>query len=146
MRRNGECMEFLEKLLLVAIGLFSGIAVAGGIFAFITMVGVVSRLASRTKTVKYLLLYEEMVVIGGTVGNIVSLYGISIFGGTAVLLIFGLFSGVFTGCLAMALSETLNVFPVFLRRIKLHYGLPWIVLCFALGKAMGAFFQLYVNG
>lgn len=141
---------FFKNVLLALIGFASGIAVAGGVFAFITMIGVVTRIAARTKTVKHVLLYEDMVVLGGTIGNLAAMFGDELFfwlkspGFAAVLLpFFGVFSGVFVGCLSMALAEVLQVIPVFTRRIKLKYGLPAVIVCFALGKAFGAWFQMY---
>ena len=35
-----------------------------------------------------------------------------------ILPFFGVLSGIFVGCWAMALAEILNVFPIFIRRVK----------------------------
>ena len=53
--------------------------------------------------------------------------------------IFGLFGGIFVGCWSMALAEILNLFPIFIRRIKLLRCIPYIILGIALGKGIGAF-------
>ena len=63
-----------QKILLCFIGLTAGSMVAAGVFAFITLIGVVTRLAARTKTVKHIMLYEDMVVLGGTLGNILTIF------------------------------------------------------------------------
>lgn len=142
--------SFFQSVLLAIIGLASGVAVASGVFAFITMIGVVTRMAARTKTVKHVLLYEDMVVLGGTIGNLAAVFGDKLFfwlrnpGIEAVLIpLFGIFSGVFVGGLSMALAEVLQVFPIFTRRIKLKYGLSAVIVCFAIGKAFGALYQMY---
>ena len=46
-----------EQIVLGLIGLSSGVAVAGGLFAFIVELGVVADLADRTHTAESLLLY-----------------------------------------------------------------------------------------
>ena len=57
--------------------------------------------------------------------------------------VFGIFAGIFVGCLSMALAEVVQVIPVFVRRIRLIYGLVYVVICFALGKAAGTLYQMY---
>ena len=83
---------------------------------------------------------------GGVLGNIADLYEfpIPMYGfSTLFLSIFGLSVGIFVGCLAMALAETLKVIPVLVQRVKLATGLPFVILAMALGKAVACFYQLY---
>ena len=54
-----------EQIVLGLIGLSSGVAVAGGLFAFIVELGVVADLADRTHTAENLLLYEDSIALGG---------------------------------------------------------------------------------
>ena len=125
-------------------GFAGGLVVAAGVFAFITLLGVVNRLASKTSTAKHIIIYENMVILGGILGNTWFVYQWDIPFGTIGLILFGLFSGMFIGCQAMALAEILDVIPVFAKRVKIRYGMPYIVATIATGKAVGAFFQLYV--
>jgi stage V sporulation protein AB len=118
--------------------------VAAGVFSFITLLGVVNRLASKTSTAKHIVLYENMVILGGILGNTWFVYQWDLPFGVIGLILYGLFSGIFIGCQAMALAEVLDVIPVFAKRIKIKYGMPYIVASIAIGKAVGAFFQLYV--
>ena len=104
-----------QKILLCFIGLTAGSMVAAGVFAFITLIGVVTRLAARTKTVKHIMLYEDMVVLGGTLGNILTIFEWKIPVGAWLLCLFGLFSGIYIGCQAVALAEALKVIPVFAK-------------------------------
>ena len=53
------------------------------------------------------------------------------------LVVYGLASGVFLGCLAVALAEVLNVFPVLFRRANLKNGLGFLITAFAAGKTVG---------
>ncbi len=137
---------YCRYALLIIIGITGGFVVAAGVYAFITLIGVLTRLAIRTNTANRILLYEDLVVLGAAIGNIVLLFEIKIPFGTAGLIIFGLFSGSFIGCLAVALEEVLQVFPVLTHRIRLKVGIPIIVLCLAIGKGLGAFYQLFIGG
>ena len=134
----------IRYCLLAIIGFAGGLVVAAGVFAFITLLGVLNRLASKTNTAKHILLYENMVILGGILGNTWLIYQWDIPFGIIGLILFGLFSGIFVGCQAMALAEVLDVIPIFAKRIKIKYGMPYIVASIAIGKAVGAFFQLYV--
>ena len=58
--------------------------------------------------------------------------------------VFGLCSGVFVGCLAMALAENLRVVPVFVKRMKMREGLPIVIFAIALGKLFGTIFQYFI--
>jgi hypothetical protein len=133
----------IKNIILIFIGLCGGFTIAGGVFAFLIVIGVINRLITRTKTAKYILLYEDLIILGGIIGNLITVFNLSVPVGYTGIFIYGMFSGVFIGCLAMALAEVLKVLPIFTARIKLVQGMPFIVLAIALGKAFGAFFQLY---
>lgn len=134
----------IRYCLLAIIGFAGGMVVAAGVFSFITLLGVVNRLASKTSTAKHIVLYENMVILGGILGNTWFVYQWDLPFGVIGLILYGLFSGIFIGCQAMALAEVLDVIPVFAKRIKIKYGMPYIVVSIAIGKAVGAFFQLYI--
>lgn len=130
---------WVVQILLALIGLSSGMIVSGGLFSFISGLGVISDFADRTHTGEHILLYEDSIVLGGILGNIIFIYQIGIPHGAWLVPLFGLFSGIFVGCWAMALAEMLNVFPIFIRRVKLVRGIQWIILSVAIGKGIGAF-------
>lgn len=132
-----------EQILLGIMGLSSGFAVAGGMFAFLIALGVVSRFAGKTHTAKYILYYEDAAAIGGILGNLVSIYGFRVPVGMVGVVSFGLFSGIFTGTWAMALTEIVDAVPIFSRRIRLKTGLPWVILSMALGRTAGALIYAY---
>lgn len=129
---------WVRQITLAILGLSGGIVVAGGLFGFIVSLGVISDFADRTHTGKYVGLYEGVLALGGGLGNILHVYQIPVSLGNWMLSIFGLFSGVFVGCWAMALAETLNVFPIFMRRAKLVGCIPYIILSIAIGKTIGS--------
>lgn len=131
----------LENILLAAVGLSSGMIVAAGTFAFIVMIGIITRLAQRTMTAGYTSLFENSIMLGGVIGNIWLIYGVHIPLGPLILLSYGLFSGIFVGCLAMALAEVLKVFPILVRRLGITVGIPIIVAAVAAGKLAGGLVQ-----
>lgn len=129
---------WVTQVLLGIIGLSSGMVVAAGLFSFVIGLGVVSDFADRTHTGEYILLYEDSIALGGALGNIFFIYQIPIFNGAWILPVFGILSGIFVGCWSMALAETLNVFPIFIRRLKVIKCIPWAILATAIGKGIGA--------
>ena len=109
------------------------------LFSFISGLGVISDFADRTHTGDKVLLYEECVALGGILGNLMSVYQFPIPYGAFLVPIFGLVSGIFVGCWSMALAEILNIFPIFIRRVKLLKSIPYIIVSMAFGKGIGAF-------
>ena len=120
------------------IGLSAGSIVAGGLFGFVVSLGIVSDFADRTGTANRIGLYEDAVAVGGVLGSLVLLYDIPLTSISPLMGVFGIFSGIFVGCWALALAEVLNVFPIFLRRINVTKGIGFVILGIAIGKVLGA--------
>lgn len=127
----------VRQVLLAFIGMSAGLIVSGGLFSFLVSLGVIADLADRTHTGKAILFYEDAAILGGTIGNVLYLYEIGIPGGKVMLGALGMLTGVFVGCEIMALAEILNLFPIFIRRMKLIKAMPYVVLAVALGKGIG---------
>lgn len=127
------------------IGLCCGVTVAAGVFAFITMLGIVPRLAARTGTADHIVKYESAIILGGTLGNIWILFQLPMQLSVVMVVAFGLFSGMFVGCLAMALAETLRVLPIMVNRVQLKEGFPFVVASIAVGKTVGTLFQFFFH-
>jgi len=53
--------------------------------------------------------------------------------------IYGIFTGMFVGSLAVAIAEMLDAIPIFARRISFEKGIGIAILCFAFGKVAGSF-------
>lgn len=135
-------MTWVQNGALALIGLCGGLLVAGGLFAFLALVGVVTRLAAGTATAKCLLFYEDMALLGCAVGNLLFLYQFGLPFGNVLLGLYGLGAGVFTGCLAAALAEVVNMMPVLSERVNLKKGMTGIMTMFALGKLAGSLYGL----
>lgn len=135
-------MMWWQNVIYMIVGLCGGLLVAGGLFAFLALVGVVTRLAAGTTTAKYITLYEDMSLLGCVGGNLLFLYGFSLPLGNVFLVLYGTGAGIFTGCLAAALAEVVNMMPVLSERVNLKKGMAGIMAMFALGKAVGSLFGL----
>lgn len=137
------CIKFI---ILVLIGLGSGMVISGGIFAFIAMLGVIPRMAQKTRTEKYISLYEDCILYGGIYGGVNIIGQIKIPLGLSGLVLIGLFAGIFVGSVAVSLAEVLDVIPILTRRISLKKGLMFLMLAVAVGKMAGALLYFLYPG
>ncbi len=134
------------NILLAIIGLASGFAVASGVFALITVLGVIPRLCDRMGYASGTYLMETLIALGGTTGSIITVFNLSIPLGAWILLVFGLFAGIYIGSLSMALAEEIRVIPILCQRTRLKAGIAIIITAIALGKGFGTFYQLFIMG
>ena len=67
-----------------------------------------------------------------------SVYQIALPVGKVGLAIFGSFAGVFVGAWSMALTEIVNIIPIFTRRITLRRGMELIIFSMAIGRSLGS--------
>ena len=65
---------WMKNIFLAILGLSAGITAAGGLFSFIIGLGVVSDFADRTHTGEHVMLYEDAIAVGGSIGAIISVY------------------------------------------------------------------------
>lgn len=152
-------MMFLKQLFLAIIGLSSGLIVSGGVFTVLISVGLIPRFAGKMHVARKIFVLEEMVMLGTLTGDFFSvftdlsmagdfvlshqLFGTATEGvwrllGTLLLILIGTFSGIFVGCLALAIAEMLDTIPIFARRIGFRHGLGFAILGIALGKLAGS--------
>lgn len=136
---------WIKEGLLILLGLGSGCGIAGALFALIVKLGILPRLAAWTKTTNDMKIYENGILIGGTIGNIITVFSFPMEIGVLGLIIPGLFFGIYIGCLYMALAEALHVVPVLMRRMGIKKGAGTITCSMAIGKAVGAFLFFYYN-
>ena len=168
--KRGNKVEILEKIFLAIMGACAGFGVSGGVFTTLIAIGLVPRFAGKTHTAKHIFLYEEMVIFGTLIGGIITVYlpflkvyewigdsftlnGMFYKGlfsgawysiiGTSILLIYGLFAGIFVGCLAIAIAEMLDSIPIFARRLGFRKGVGIAILCMALGKTLGSLLYFF---
>lgn len=136
--------ETLTIIPRIIIGFAAGTVLAGGLVAFISVIGVVPLMTYRTKTKDHALLYENVIAVGSIIGSILTMWDFTIKTPAVLIIIFGFAFGNFTGVLIIALAEVLDVMPILDRRIKLKKGIALIVYAFAAGKLVGAlYYYLY---
>lgn len=129
---------FGYQIVLGILGLLFGIGVAAGVFALVASLGMVPRMAGKTSVAAYVPALENGLISGGIFGSILAIFPDLPFPvGGWFLVVYGLASGVFLGCLSVALAEVLNVFPVLFRRAGLKKGLGFLITAFAAGKTVG---------
>lgn len=132
----------VRQILLTIIGLSAGITVSAGLFALIVELGILTDFADRTHTANHILLYEDCTALGGIIGNLIVLFPIKIVGLKFILPIFGLLAGIFVGGWSMALAEVLNVFPIFIRRVKIVRYTTAFIISIAAGRSLGSLVYL----
>lgn len=137
-------MTWINHILLGLVGLAAGGSVAAGTFAFVVMLGVIPRMVGRSKTAREIMWYENAIVLGGILGNLASVFlSIQIPFGHVFLVMYGISSGIFVGCNAMALAEALKTFPILFRRLNMKLGLKYLILFLAVGKTLGSLLYFY---
>lgn len=151
---------FLKQMFLALIGGSAGLIVSAGVFTVLISVGLIPRFAGKMHVADKVFVLEEMVICGTLAGSFFSIYsrlamigtfvrehalfgveateGVWRLAGTLIQIIFGLFAGIFVGCLALAIAEMLNTIPVFARRIGFRHGLGIAILSVAMGKLIGS--------
>lgn len=153
----------MNGIFLAVLGTSYGLLAAAGVFTVLVAVGLVPRFAGKTHTAGKAVLYEEMVIFGTLTGCFLSIFSrYSQFGAwwqarfpeqMDLLLrigmfwqgVFGLFAGMFIGCLALAIAEMLDSIPIFARRISFRHGIGLAVLSMAAGKLCGSLIYFWTE-
>ena len=127
----------------------AGSAVSAGTFAFIIVIGIMPRILRRSKMTDVLLL-ENVIIAGVIAGNLLSLWDKKLFTfpylvGHLIVVVYGVCTGMFVGCMSVALAEILHTFPIIFRRTKLKIGLSAVVYAMAVGKLVGSLFYFLMG-
>lgn len=127
----------------------AGSAVSAGTFAFIIVIGIMPRILRRSKMTDVLFL-ENVIIAGVIAGNLLSLWDKKLFTfpylvGHLIVVVYGVCTGMFVGCMSVALAEILHTFPIIFRRTKLKIGLSAVVYAMAAGKLLGSLFYFVMG-
>lgn len=136
----------IKNALVMLIGFSAGIVISGAVFAFITVIGIVPRLAQKTGTQQYVMVYENAIIVGGIFGTLTGIIDLYIPIGIVGVILVSICIGIFFGCLAASLAEVLNVLPILTRRGKLLSGVFYFILALALGKLCGSLVYYCIPG
>lgn len=137
---------FLKSLFLILVGLCSGTGIAAGTFAFLLVIRVIPRMVQKAKLEHRIIYIENIVFRGLLFGTILSLFSwkkkwIFTLLGRSILTIYGVSAGIFVGCLAVALAEILDTFPIFFRRLHIKESFAsTMIFVMAMGKMLGSLF------
>ena len=166
-----EQAELLKQVFLGVCGLSFGLLASAGVFTVLVSVGLIPRFAGKMHVAKKVFVLEEAVVLGTLFGGFLSVYpeyghlggfvlSRQLFGentvlvwkwiGSGLLIFWGIFAGMFVGCLALAIAEMLNSIPIFARRIGFRHGLGVAIAAAAFGKLLGSLIYfargIYMSG
>ena len=137
---------FLKSVFMIVTGIASGLGVAAGTFAFLVVISIIPRMVQKAKLEHKIIYIENIIFRGSIFGTVLSLFTwkkklLFTILGRSMLTIFGISAGIFVGCLAVALAEILDTFPIFFRRlhIKESFG-KWMLFSMAMGKLIGSLF------
>jgi stage V sporulation protein AB len=130
--------------LIAFIGLAGGIAVGSGMVAFLLVLDIVPRLAQLTRSADRIHGYETAVVTGSVFWTVADFMDWRFSGTVLSPAIMGLFSGVFVGMLAAALTEVINVLPILAKRLGMSRHILSLLMAMILGKVAGSLFEWLV--
>lgn len=148
--QNGEAKKKVSKYIFLAvIACCFGLLAASGVLTVLLAVGLMPRYIARIHKAKDVLLFENIIVLGTMFGTSIDLFGMYIgqtdlgLLGMVIRALYGFFSGIFVGTLALAIAEMLDAFPIFFRRANITGGIRWIIFAIALGKMVGGYLYFY---
>ncbi|MFK7696499.1 stage V sporulation protein AB [Paenibacillus sp. HJGM_3] len=131
----------LEKAVLILIGVAGGVAVGGGMVAFLVVLDVIPRLAQIAKTPNRIHGLEAAVVSGVMFFTLTDFFGWTFRLSPLSAICTGLLAGCFVGMLAGALTEVLNVFPIMAKRLGIGDYIVWLLMAMVMGKVAGSLFD-----
>ena len=110
---------WIRSFFLIFYGLCAGGLIAASFLAFLSMLGVIPRLAGLTKSMKNARMYESFVALGGILRDHWSFFidGRSKLD-TRFIVLYGLFGGIFVGCMIGALAEINQKSSDLFKKIK----------------------------
>lgn len=136
--------NIFTAILSIIWGMSSGFIISGGVVAFISIIGAIPIMATRTKTERCVMRYETAIMIGSVLGSILYIWQPYMPLPKVFIIILSFSYGVFIGVLIIALAEVLDVFPILNSRIKIKKGIYLIAIALALGKLVGSlYYWLY---
>ncbi len=129
----------MNSFIQILVAYSTGVAISGAIYGFIVAIGLIPRLVYKTKTTKYLLFYETLIIIAAIVSAFSTVFQYKIPVGIVTLMYIYFAIGIFIGSLAVCVAEVLSVLPIMVRRVKLAKHVTSLMLAIALGKGIGGY-------
>jgi stage V sporulation protein AB len=138
----------IKHILMSLITFACGVAVSAGSFAFLLVIGVIPRMVKKSNLADRIISIENAVILGVVTGAVISVVEWKaqfpiVWVGHLLLGMYGLAAGIFVGCIAVALAEILNTFPILFRRLDIKRGLSAFMLSMAFGKMAGSLYYFF---
>ncbi|WP_027340015.1 stage V sporulation protein AB [Halonatronum saccharophilum] len=132
----------MKRIFLILLGLAEGVIVGMALVAFLMVLDVIPRLIRFTSTKSKIRLYQSVILIGALIGILIDFYDFALpnlfFLNELLVVLSGLFFGIFVGLVAGALTEVLKVLPILSRRLGLKDEMKLMLSAIILGKALGS--------
>lgn len=130
----------------LVIGFSSGFLIGGVYIGLLIVLGVIPRMVQLIRLHRFVTYLISALLLGILSGTIFSFFEYHTYYFHSVLIIWGLFHGIFNGMLAAALVEVLNVFPLLARRLYLEKYMLMLLMAIILGKIFGSLVQwIFIN-
>lgn len=127
-------------------GFSAGMVLGTAMASFITIIGIIPRIAVKLKITKHYFMLATAMVLGTTVGSYLEVWKPSWHIPAIIISLFSFAFGIFIGCLTIAIAEVLDVMPIMNRRMHLKRSFCIFIILFALGKMIGAFYYWLYPG
>ncbi|GIO39046.1 stage V sporulation protein AB [Paenibacillus antibioticophila] len=134
----------VSQAAVVFLGFAGGIAVGTGVIALFIVLDMIPRLAQVTRSYNKVHWYEGAMISGSLLGTAADFWDWSVPGPWIGSGIVGLFNGIFIGMLAAALTEVLNVLPIFAKRLYMHKYMTQLLYAMVFGKVAGSLFEWFI--
>lgn len=133
------------NLFVALLGLSGGLAVGSGLVSLLIVLDLVPRLAQLARAYRMSLWFETAVISGSMYWTFADFLEWKLrLSSVVVLIVTGIFNGLFVGLLAAALTEVMNVLPILAKRMNLSDYMVSLVMAMVFGKTLGSLFDWLV--
>lgn len=136
----------LRVTALIVIGLAEGAIVGSAVVAFLTVLGIIPRLAHLTSSVGSIRLYEATVIVATFAAALLETFEGGLHLPAWIAAPIGLLMGTFVGLTSSALAEVLNVIPALARNLKIQQAVRILISALLIGKVLGSLIYWLVPG
>lgn len=138
-------INILAHAFIVLLGIAGGLAVGSGLVALLVVFDLIPRLAQLAQAFRLSIWFETALIVGTLYWTFADFLEWRLYLPQAFFLsVTGLFSGIFVGMLAAALTEVMNVIPILAKRLRLSRYIVGLVMAMVLGKTVGSLFDWLV--
>ncbi len=142
-------MREISSFLYLFMSFSTGAIISSAIYAFLTVIGLIPRLILKTKTDKYIVFYENVIILSGVLSALTYTLHLQ-FSIPIIFVWYILFClGIFTGSLAVCLAEVMDILPIIVRKFGMANDTKLLMVLIGVGKGLGAFifyfFKVYKN-